>query len=72
MIDILDGALKLIKFVANGIINFVDFIISLPSFIYELLEVLPSPLYDIVLTFISLIIFIMVLAALGKVVSSVK
>lgn len=72
MSEILDKAGQLIEFIGNGIKNFIDFIIELPSFIYNLIEVIPRPLYDILLSFISTIIFIIALYALGKVISSVK
>ena len=70
--DILSKVGDLIKFIFNGIENFVDFLLGLPTFIYNLIEVIPSPLYDILLSFISTIIFIIILHALGKVISSVK
>lgn len=70
--DILSKVTELIKFIFNGIENFVDFLLGLPDFIYNLIEVIPRPLYDILLSFISLVIFIIILIALGKVVSSVK
>lgn len=72
MDDILDKSLQLIDFIVNGIGNFIDFIIGLPSFIYNLIEVIPRPLYDILLSFLSIIVFLIVLYALGKVISSVK
>lgn len=72
MSDILDGAIKLIELIANGIGNFIDFILGLPTFIYNLIEVVPEPLYSVLLSFISIIIFLILLLALGKVISSVK
>lgn len=72
MTEILDKAGKLIAFIVNGVANFIDFIIELPSFVYNLIEVIPRPLYDILLSFMGLIIFLIALYALGKVVSSVK
>lgn len=68
--DIISKATDLISFVFKGIGNFIDFILGLPSFIYSLIEVVPRPIYDIVLQFISIIIFIIILFALGKVRSS--
>lgn len=68
--DIISKSTELISFIFNGIGNFIDFILGLPSFIYSLIEVVPRPIYDIVLQFISIIIFIIVLYALGKVRSS--
>lgn len=70
--DIVSKATDLISFVFNGVENFIDFILGLPKFIYNLIEVIPRPLYDVVLGFISIIIFLVVLYALGKVISSVK
>ena len=72
MSEFLDNATGLIKLIGNGIANFFDFIVQLPLFIYNLLEVIPRPLYDILLSFISIIILLIALMALGKVVSSVK
>lgn len=70
--DILSKAVDLIQFIFNGIENFIDFILGLPTFIYNIIEVIPRPLYDILMSFISIIIFILMLYAIGKVVSSVK
>lgn len=71
MNDILDGALGLIDFISKGIGNFIDFLLGLPTFIYNLIEVIPEPLYSVLLSFISTIIFLILLLALGKVISSV-
>ena len=70
--EISEKIIDLARFANNGIMNFVDFISGIPSFIYNLIEVIPRPLYDILIAFIPTIIFVIILYALGKVISCVK
>lgn len=47
--------------IGNGIKSFVDFIINLPTLIYNLLELIPDPLYAILNAFIGYLILIIFL-----------
>lgn len=47
--------------IGNGISSFVDFIISLPTLIYNLLDLIPDPLYAVINAFIGFLIFIIFL-----------
>jgi len=47
--------------VGNGIKSFVDFVISLPTLIYNILDLIPDPLYAIINAFIGFLIFIIFL-----------
>lgn len=70
--DIISSIYGLIKFILTGISNFVDFFLSLPTFIYNLIEVLPEPIRSLVLSFIGIIIFIIIIYTTGRLISSVK
>lgn len=56
MVDFITAIADIISFVANGISNFVDFIISIPNLIYNLLSLLPNPLATVVYAFIGYLI----------------
>ena len=72
MVDFLSNCGELISLIVNGVANFVDFFVGLPSFVYSLVETIPRPIYDVLLSFVSLIIFCILLSVLGKIVSSYK
>lgn len=44
--------------VGNGVKNFIDFIWNIPTLIYNLLDLIPEPLYVIINAFIGFLIFI--------------
>ncbi|MBQ9072127.1 MAG: hypothetical protein IJY25_03110 [Bacilli bacterium] len=67
--DYVDELFNIIK---NGFSNFVDFIIELPGLFYDLIEVIPRPFYSILYYFLSLFIFLIVIYAIYKLISTVK
>lgn len=44
--------------VGNGVTSFIDFIVNLPTLIYNLLELIPEPVFGIINAFIGFLIFI--------------
>lgn len=50
-----------INYLRNGVIGFVDFIMRLPSLFHDLIEILPQPLYLVVISFIGFLIFVIIL-----------
>lgn len=47
-----------VSMVGNGVNNFVDFIIKLPELMYDLIDIIPNPLYSIVISFVGFLIFV--------------
>ena len=45
----------------NWVKNFIDFIMNLPTLIYNILDLIPEPLYAIINAFIGFLIFIIFL-----------
>lgn len=58
--DFLGDIKGLLKILTGGIKSFVDFIIGIPNLIYNLLDLIPSPLNIIVLAFIGIIIIVLI------------
>ena len=50
-----------ISMVGSGVKNFVDFIIRIPEIIYDLIDILPHPLYSIVTALVGFLIFILLI-----------
>lgn len=51
---------KLIDFLSSGIKSFIDFIIGIPSLIYNLLDLIPSPFDVILITFMGILITVLI------------
>ena len=47
--------------IGNGVKNFVAFFVNLPTLFYNLLELIPDPLYAIINAFIGFLIFVIFL-----------
>lgn len=62
----------LITFIIRHVVSFIEFLISLPSFILKLIEFIPEPIKSISGQFIIYIILIIVMMASAKIISSVK
>ena len=56
--DFLNNCVDLIEMIGNGLANFVDFIIKIPTLLNNLLKLLPRPFYDILGVFIGFVIVI--------------
>lgn len=61
MSSLLSNIGDLITLLGKGIVSFVDFIINLPTLFYNLIILIPEPLYSVLISFISLILFVIVL-----------
>lgn len=48
-----------ISTVGNGVKSFVDFIIRLPELVYDILDLIPNPLYVIINAIIGFLIFVL-------------
>lgn len=72
MTDILDGVADLFKAIGDGIKPFIDFIISLPNLVYNLLECIPEPLKGILNFFLTIFLFIIVISAIAKLIATIK
>lgn len=62
----------LFKIIINGINDFVKFILDIPTFIKSLINIIPSPFDTIISAFLVLIIFLIVVFACSRLISSVK
>lgn len=56
-----DLIMPLIDFIGNGIKQLIDFIINLPEFFNNVINIIPAPLYTVVYSFIGIIIMVIVL-----------
>lgn len=70
--DVLSSVSDLISFILKSVASFVEFVLCLPNFIYDLVSFIPEPLKSITGQFIVFIILIVVIMATAKIVSSVK
>lgn len=52
---------KLLITIGNGVESFVDFLINLPTLFYNLIDLIPEPLYVIINSFIGFLIFVIFL-----------
>lgn len=59
--DLLGGIIDFVAFLGQGMANFIDFILNLPTLFYNLIDVIPLPLQSIILTFIGFVMFIIVM-----------
>ena len=58
---ILSGLSILFKIIGSGLYNFVDFISNLPSLFYHLIDFVPMPFQNLLIVFLSIIVFIIVM-----------
>lgn len=70
--DIFNDIVGLLKFIALHVVEFVEFVLSLPSFILDLVNFIPEPLKSISESFVIFIILIIVITTSAKIISSVK
>lgn len=70
--DILSDIGDLIKLIFNGVTQFVDFIKNIPDLFYNLVKVVPQPFYTYLYDFISIFLFLIVVYACSKIISSVR
>ena len=61
IVDLLSGIVDFIKFLGNGLANFIDFILNLPSIFYRLVDFTPMPIQGIILAFLGFIVFIIIM-----------
>lgn len=57
---IFNSCSKIFSIIINGIGTFVDFIISFPSLIYDLVDFIPEPLFYVLSCFLGLILLIII------------
>ena len=57
--DFTQQIMDFINTVGSGVKSFVDFIVNLPTLIYNLLDLIPEPLYAIINAFMGFLIFIL-------------
>lgn len=55
-LSILDNAPEIISYIFNGINQVFKFLLNLPSFLYSLLDIIPSPFKEIILSFFGIIL----------------
>lgn len=55
-LSILDGATDIVSYILDGITQVFNFLMNLPSFLYSLLDIIPSPFKEVILGFFGIII----------------
>lgn len=56
ILSILDSASDIVSYVLDGIKQVFDFLLNLPNFIYTLVDIIPSPFKETLLSFLGIII----------------
>ena len=59
--NLLGGIVDFIEFLGQGMSNFIDFVLNLPTLFYNLINIVPLPLQSVILAFIGIVLFIIVM-----------
>ena len=59
--NLLGGIVYFVEFLGQGMSNFIDFVMNLPTLFYNLINIVPLPLQSVILSFIGIVLFIIVM-----------
>ena len=70
--DVVEAVGILLESITSGLKNFVDFVIQLPKFFYNILNCIPNPLSGILNFFLTIFLFLVITYAIARLWSIVK
>ena len=69
ILSILDSASDIFSYVLDGVKQVFDFLLNLPNFIYTLVDIIPSPFKETLLSFLGIIIVYFIAKAVMSIVN---
>lgn len=69
ILSILDNASDILSYILDGITQVFNFLIELPSLLYSLLDIIPSPFKEVILGFFGIIIVYFIAKAVMSIAS---